>query len=265
MNMTPIQRLSHQPALPDALKQRKWGRLERRASSLLMAALPEQLKEEVISSKSVSALVIVSKAMLSYQPGGLTERSAILFALESPQECSSMAGAISQRRKWIRWKRRATEVGVAIPDASILMRGLSRIMKKIVQSFPELSFRLSLARNSLLVDTVPTHATVSQYSEHLLAELEQMGQQAKKRDHPADQPPKLRKFEEGDLQSEDSSKTSSKQAEESEQKKRPCRFFNTDSGCKRGKSCQYLHNLDGQKRCWTCGSKGHFAPNMSSS
>ena len=259
MSLTPIQRLSHHPAVPDSLKQRRWGRLERRAASLLMAALPEQLREEVISSKSVTALGIIAKAMLSYQPGGLTERSAILSALESPPECNTVSAAMSQLRKWIRWKRRATEVGVAIPDASILMRGLGRIVKKIVLGFPELSFRLSLVRSGLLVDTVPTHETVSQYSEHLLAEMEQMGQQAKKKDGHQEGPPKLRKFEESS-KTEDAMKASGRSSEESEQKKKPCRFFNTDNGCKRGKSCQFLHNLDGQRRCWTCGSKGHLAP-----
>ena len=153
MQMTPIQRLSHHPVASEDLKRKKWARLERRAASLLMAALPEQLREEVISAKSVNALAIVCKAMLQYQPGGLSERSAILASLESPPECSTVASAISQLRKWIRWKRRATEVGVAIPDASILMRGLGRIMKKIMQSYPELNFRLSLVKNALLVDT----------------------------------------------------------------------------------------------------------------
>ena len=197
--------------------------------------------------------------MLAYQPGGLSERSAILTALESPPECNSVPSATSQLRKWIRWKRRATEVGVAIPDASILMRGLGRIMKTVVQTFPELSFRLSLVRNGLLVDTVPTHETVSQYSEHLLAELEQMGQQAKRREAPQDAPPKLRKVEENS-KLEEPTKNFGKPNEETDGKKKTCRFFLTDAGCKRGKSCQFLHNLDGQRRCWTCGSKAHLAP-----
>ena len=259
MSMTPIQRLSHHPAVSENLKQKKWGRLERRAASLLMGALPEQLREEVISSKSVTTLGIICKAMLAYQPGGLSERSAILTALESPPECNSVPSATSQLRKWIRWKRRATEVGVAIPDPSILMRGLGRIMKKVVQTFPELSFRLSLVRNGLLVDTVPTHETVSQYSEHLLAELEQMGQQAKRREAPQDAPPKLRKVEENS-KLEEPTKNFGKPNEETDGKKKPCGFFLTDAGCKRGKSCQFLHNLDGQRRCWTCGSKAHLAP-----
>ena len=43
--------------------QPRWSRVERRASSLLMAAIPDQLREEVVASKSVSALGILSKGM----------------------------------------------------------------------------------------------------------------------------------------------------------------------------------------------------------
>jgi hypothetical protein len=78
MTLTPIQRLSRSPELTDHLKQKKWMRLEKRAASLLMAALPEMLREEVVSAKAVSAVGILSRAMLLYQPGGLGDRGAIL-------------------------------------------------------------------------------------------------------------------------------------------------------------------------------------------
>ena len=80
MRMTPMQRLTHLPSISQELRNPKWTRLERRASALLMAALPDQLKEEVISSKQVTALGIMCKAMIQYQPGGLSERAAILKA-----------------------------------------------------------------------------------------------------------------------------------------------------------------------------------------
>jgi len=76
-NVSPIQRLTNVAKPTPELQQKKWARLERRASSL---ALPELLKEEVIASKSITALGILTRAMLQFQPGGLTERSAILSA-----------------------------------------------------------------------------------------------------------------------------------------------------------------------------------------
>ena len=77
MTLTPIQRLAHVPELPAHLKQKRWTRLEKRAASMLMASLPETLKEEVVASKAVSTLGILTKAMLLYQPGGLGERGAM--------------------------------------------------------------------------------------------------------------------------------------------------------------------------------------------
>ena len=124
-NVSPIQRLTNVAKPTPELQQKKWTRLERRASSLLLGALPELLKEEVIASKSITALGILTRAMLQFQPGGLTERSAILSALEAPAEASSVASAIVQLRRWIRGKRKAFEVGVSIPDSSIL-KGLDQ-------------------------------------------------------------------------------------------------------------------------------------------
>ena len=259
MKLNPIQRLTHSPNLPQELRCKKWSRLERRAASMLMSALPESLKEEVISSKSLTAIGILTKAMVQYQPGGLSERSAILSALEAPSEASTINAAITQLRRWCRWKRRAEEVGVSVPDPTILIRGLGRLMRKITVAYPELSFRLSLVRNSLLVDTIPTLQTVTQYSEHLLAELEQMGHQAKRREVQSEPQLKVKKLEENH-KAEDF-KAGFKAKEDGEMKKKPCRFFLTDSGCRRGKRCQFGHVLDGERRCWTCGAKDHLAPN----
>ena len=171
MLLTPIERLTHSPQPTDDLRSSKWVRLERRASALLLACIPEALKEEVISAKQVSTLGIMCKAMIQYQPGGLAERAAILNALEQPTEAQSTGAAVAQLRKWIRWRRRAAELGVSMPDATILVRGISKLLRKVVASHPDLSFRLSLARNSLLIDTVPTQESVSQYSEHALNEI----------------------------------------------------------------------------------------------
>ena len=102
MQLTPIQRLTHHPVATEELKAKKWGRLERRASSLLMSSLPEALREEVISSKSLTTSGILTKAMVQYQPGALSERSAILAALESPSESTTIPAAINQLRKSIR-------------------------------------------------------------------------------------------------------------------------------------------------------------------
>ena len=62
----------------------------------------------------------------------------------------------------------------SLPDASILMRALTRLMKKALTIHPEFNFRASLVRNTLQLDTIPNHTTVRTYGEHLSAELERM-------------------------------------------------------------------------------------------
>ena len=212
----------------------------------------------MVASKAVTTLGILLKAMLRYQPGGLGERGAILQALENPTESSTIPMAITQLRKWIRWKRRAFEMGVSIPDSSILMQGLSRLMKKLVTSYPDLNFRLSLVRHALLVDTVPTLESVTKYSEHLSAELEQLGQHAKRKEAPEVQP-QVKKLEETNSTEERQQRPKGKPQEDFESRRKPCRFFLSEAGSKRGRNCSFGHLLDGEKRCWTCGSRGHVS------
>ena len=42
--------------------------------------------------------------------------------------------------------------------------------------------------------------------------------------------------------------------------RRKCRYFLTENGCRKGKTCRFDHNQkDGQIRCWCCGSTKHFS------
>ena len=259
MLKTPLDRLTHVPVPGASLQQKRWSRLERRASALLLAAIPEGLREEVVSSKSISTLGILAKGMVQYQPGGLAERTAILTALECPTEAPTVSAAIVTLRKWQRWKRRAEELKVSIPDPTILAKGLTRLVRKVAQGFPELSFRLQLVRSSLMVDAVPSHDSISKYSEHLMAELEQVNQQSRKREYGATaEAPKIKKFEEVPKEK----KEGEKERREGDSKERgKCRFYLTDQGCRRGKGCSYSHEVkDDRRRCWNCGAVDHMSP-----
>ena len=256
LTKSPLDRLTRQISPSAKLTTRKWARLEKRTTALLLSAIPESLREEVVSSKSLSTFGILVKGMIAYQPGGLSERQAILAALENPMEAASIGQAVMTLRKWLRWRRRAEEVGVSIPDPTILARGLSKLTKKLVVVHPELNFRLQLVRSSLMVDAVPSHDAISKYSEHLLAELEQMGQQSRKKENTVDLP-KVKKFEEQGKETKEK-----KEARDGDDKEKgKCRFFLTDQGCRRGKHCGFSHDQkDDKRRCWVCGSPDHFAP-----
>ena len=71
--------------------------------------------------------------------------------LGSPQEAASLGAVLTGLRRWLKWKTRAMEVGVALPDATILVRGLNRITR-IFENNNELNFRISLAKTTLMVE-----------------------------------------------------------------------------------------------------------------
>ena len=77
-------------------------------------------------------------------------------------------------RAWARWLRRCRDLGVSAPDPSLLVRRLTSMTKLVLERDQEVSFRTSLVRSNLLVDTKPSYDSVEQYYHHLLAECEAM-------------------------------------------------------------------------------------------
>ena len=157
-----------------ALTVSKWLRLERRASTLLLMAVPSDQREELISAKRLTAMKIVCHLMVLYQPGGLAEKELILKQLESPPETASLSEALQGLRKWSRWRNRATDLGVQEPDPFLLLKGLNRLTRKPLEQHRDLSFRISLARSTLQVDATPTSRTITSFLLHLIVEFEQV-------------------------------------------------------------------------------------------
>ena len=258
--LSPLERVSHRPVPSVALADSRWSRLERRASSLLLSALPEGQKEEMVATKNLTPLSMITRLMTVYQPGGLSEKSIILKALEQPPEAPCLSSALVGLRRWLRWKRRAEEVQVALPDPSVLVKGLNRLVRKILEANKELGFRISLAKTTLMVESVPREETVHKLAEHLVAEVESIAHlemKGHKQDKADVLRPVVKKMEENGKGGE---KGSSKGFGGSSDKMVPCKFFNMEFGCKKGKQCTFNHVLDDQRRCWTCGSTQHYAP-----
>ena len=274
MTQTPLARLGHECKAPTSLVVKKWVRLERRASAMLMSALPEQIKDEVLSSRMVTTFGILCKLYVAYQPGGLAEKSLVLSALESPKEETTLGSGVAGLRKWIRWRRRARDIGVSIPDPTVLVRGLTKLTRRILGAHGDLAFRISLARNTLMMDSVPNHTTVGQFADHLLAELEQLHLQERKKRDPVPQlpDPKAKEVrmenEKGKGKGKGKDKGTKGDRREGtkggggDQEEPPkCRFYLSEQGCRKGRSCGWSHDqTDGRRRCYACGSTEHIAP-----
>ena len=114
------------------------------------------------------------------------------------------------------------------------------------------------------MDTTPNGVNVEQFAFHLLAEYEQLSVSEKRPGVRSDQPKatptepekakasKMKKLEEG---------SPSQKREEPRAEKGRCKFYSTEQGCRRGKSCQWSHDMkDEKRRCWNYGSTEHMAP-----
>ena len=76
--LPPLQRASFVPEPSESLKQSKWSRVEKRAVSLLLTALPVQVRQELVSSRSLTALKMITRLFTLYQPGGVQEKGVVL-------------------------------------------------------------------------------------------------------------------------------------------------------------------------------------------
>ena len=192
--------------------------------------------------------------MVTYQPGGHQEKSSVLKALEAPSEAGSVSEVIQSLRKWLKWKKRAEDIDVKLPDPSILLRGLDKLSGRMLVANPNVQFRVNLTRSQMLIDAVPTLEGVEQLAECLLAEFDQLSYGKKKEGQGG---PKIKKLEGAEEKPPPGLKKP-----EGETKLAPCKFFLTDEGCRKGKGCKWSHDVtdpNGTKRCFTCGSAKHFS------
>ena len=140
---------------------------------MMLSAIPKTIREEIIAHGQVSSLDVLCKLYSVHQPGNLQEKTLVLRMLEQPEECTTALQAVEGLRRWSLWRRRAASLGMAEPDASVLVRGLDKITSQVIKGSGELAFRVSLIRSTLQVDVSPSSATVTTFLQHLQAEMEQ--------------------------------------------------------------------------------------------
>ena len=176
VSLNPLDRLRHEAKAPEELRILKWQRLERRAATMLLAAVPEGCREELLSARRLDAFGILTHLHCTYSPGGVAEKQMLLRNLEEPAEITHLQDGPLALRKWLGWRRRAKEVGAIEPDPALLLKGINRMTKRLLDAHRDVSFRVSLVRSTLGVDTTPTLTSVDQLANHLLAEFEQLSQ-----------------------------------------------------------------------------------------
>ncbi|CAE7214330.1 RE1 [Symbiodinium microadriaticum] len=249
-----LERLSIAPSLTDSLKDPKWCRLERRVLSLLLSAMPKAVKEDTITHRIETVAGVLYRLHVIYQPGGTLERTAILKHLEGTVGSEDPGEVVAQLRRWRRHLARAEEMAIALPDASLQLKGLEVITSKVLEKLPDVKFRLALAKNELRLASTPTAETVLKFYQHLLAELQQVMPTLK------NETAKLKGATTG-MNTGQGTGGSGTPGGSPKKGKNPCKFFQSEGGCKKGASCSYAHEFaskaDRKQRCWSCGATGH--------
>ena len=172
LESSPIGRLLMRPERPQRFSSGPFTRVEQRAISLLLKAIPQQIKEDVVAMRKLTTIEIIGSALTTYQPGGLRERSALLRYLTTPEAGKSATEALKGVRRWTRWRNRASELNVAIPDATLLIAGLDVLTTLILTQHPEVQFRMQTFRHHNSVDHIPTQEKAVSLGQMLQAELQ---------------------------------------------------------------------------------------------
>ena len=151
----------------------RWYRLNSRVAGMLLSVAPATLKADLVARQEVgSAARILFRLFLLYQPAGSGEKEIILKKLRTPQPAKTPLEAQQALRNWSRWEARAREVGLVLPDPSILARSLTAILSVLMGSNQDLAFKLNVARQALKLDQNPTMDRVLAYHRHALAEVD---------------------------------------------------------------------------------------------
>ncbi|CAE7888738.1 RE1 [Symbiodinium microadriaticum] len=243
------------------LRDTKWSRLDKRAASMLLQAVPEGLKSELMANRLSSTISILGRILTIYRPGSAAERQQVLRALESPGGATSPADLVEVLRRWMRWLKRAQDLGLQVPDASILLKGLDTASKQQMDRNGEIVFRSNMLRYSLDLDAAPTLQNVLRYHGHLLAEFEQLSFRGRSKPTGPTLPTVKNVSANGETSTTTTPKAGSTPTPSGTPK--PCKFFLSDTGCQRA-SCRFSHDWqhvpkeDRHDKCKNCGGKGHL-------
>ena len=222
----------------------RFQRLDQRASSTLLAALPEPVRKDIVASRRVATQAILYKLFTIYQPGGNAERGNLLRSLTEVKCGSSIQDTLGAIRTWRRWICRAEELHVAIPDSMVLIQALSKVAENLTKhGGSQVGFRIAAARQELEVDRRPTLTTTKEFAEFLQAEAEDL---ALTMPHPSSSKtirssPSTGSWSSADYQGFGGWSWRWRGTAKNETR---MSLLGTTAGCKRGESCTFAHSLE---------------------
>ena len=164
---SPLERLAVEPTGTEQWCEGKWQRVNARASSMLLASMPTELRADMVSRRcAMDCVKMLFHLYKHFQPGGSAERQNVLKRLQTPSEFATsdtLEDALKVLRAWPRWMDRCKAVQMTPPDPSVLARGLQSLTAKHIDASPDASFRTSMLRTTLRLDARPSPEQVVAY------------------------------------------------------------------------------------------------------
>ena len=275
----PLNRLRLKPQVsPEA---GGWPRTEKRALAIILQAVPEVIRSDLISSRRLTVDQVLFKLLITFQPGGATEKTKLLRTITDGACGSTPVEVTAWVRSWRQNVTRASELGLTLPDAMVLVGTLQAASDWLGMQNPQLAYRLNMVRQQLNLDQQPSFGAVWTYSEHVLAEAEGlvngsvvgvsgMVGNPQKSTGPKASIKALNAQGLGNMNAPN--ETGSKEGKHASPQKgvqavnaeyvtsnQPCHFWGTPDGCKRADKCKFVHAILSSKdnKCFACSSEGH--------
>ena len=256
---TPLEKLRMKPGSP--VTGDGYARLEQRSVSMLLAALPEGLRQDVIASRRLSTVGILFRLFTTFQPGGSGERTGLIKSISETKVPAGLGELLGSIRQWRRSVGRSEELRVTV-DPLVLTGVLSKFADGASKlGGNQVAFRLATMRQQLDVDRAPSFDSVRDWAEYIQAELEELANaQTAAKATPLNPPALAPVLTQGNPAVKAFTGEGQKPWERPESEKAPCRFWGTDEGCRRGEKCGFAHawgTLEKSSRCLLCSSTGH--------
>ena len=153
---TPLKRLTIQAGEDPKVDNEKWARLEKRVMTLLLAAMSSSIKAEITMLRIHRVKDCLFKLYTIFAPGGASERASLIKQLEHIPAHTSVVETIAALRRWKKLMGRAAEMGVSLPDGSVLLMALEGATRQITEGNKDISFKLNMAKNELGLPHKPT-------------------------------------------------------------------------------------------------------------
>ena len=221
-----------------------------------MQAAQRRLEEELATGEDCQPLEYWRTYWWHIALAVFPKKQNLFRNLEDSPEMQNVLDGPLALRKWLRSRTRIKEIGAIAPDPALQLKGVLRMTRKTLDLNRELQFRVSSCEIRTRrwynaewnqCGAVCIHTTswrnFSNWIWQKRGLLEEINRNRSRK--------KLRskKFR------------SWKKIRNLPTEKRRRKFYLSEQGRRRGKACAWSHDQrDDRRRCWTCGSTEHMAP-----